>query len=182
MFSSSWFTSFCMTISRSVQVSANGPISFLLMVEQYSIIYGYHILFIPSSVDVYLGCFHVLAIVNSAAMSACIFLNYSFLWAYPGVGFLGHVAALFSVFCRTSILFCRVAVPVYNPTNNVRVPFSIYPLLFVVCRTFDDGHSDQYEEMLHYSFALHFSSNKWCWAFFHVLFSHLYVFFAKMSI
>ena len=51
------------------------------MAEQYSIACMYHIIFSHSSVDEDLGCFHVLAIVNSAAMdmgvgSAYIFLNY----------------------------------------------------------------------------------------------------------
>ena len=47
----------------------------------------YHIFFIHLSVDGHLGCFHDLAIVNSAAMNigvhvACVFLNYGFLWVY----------------------------------------------------------------------------------------------------
>ena len=43
-------------------------------------------IFIYSSVDGHLGCFHALAIVNSAAMNrgdADIFWNYSFVWLYP---------------------------------------------------------------------------------------------------
>ena len=39
------------------------------MAKEYSIVYIYHIFFIYSSVDGHLGCFHVLAIVNSAAMN-----------------------------------------------------------------------------------------------------------------
>jgi hypothetical protein len=39
------------------------------MTESYPIIYIYHIFFIPSSIDDYLGWFHVLAIVNSTAVN-----------------------------------------------------------------------------------------------------------------
>ena len=34
----------------------------------------------------------------------------------------------------------------------------------------------------HCCFDLHFSDNEWCWASFHELFSHLYVFFGEVSL
>ena len=45
------------------------------MTESYSIIYIYHIFFIHSSVDRHLGCFHVLAKVNSATVNIGVHLS-----------------------------------------------------------------------------------------------------------
>ena len=43
--------------------------SLFLMAEQYSLVYMHHIFFIHLSVDEHLGCFCVLAILNSAAIN-----------------------------------------------------------------------------------------------------------------
>ena len=41
--------------------------------------YMYHNFFIHSSVDGYLGCFHVLALINSSAVNNGIHVSFSFL-------------------------------------------------------------------------------------------------------
>ena len=58
-----------MVISRSIHIGTNAIVSFLLMAEQYPIVYIHHIFFIHFSVNGHLGCFHVLAIVYSTAMN-----------------------------------------------------------------------------------------------------------------
>ena len=63
------FFSFSVRLSRSTRVAANGFVSFLLVAE-YVIVYMGHILVTHSSADGHLGGFHVLATVNSAAVSA----------------------------------------------------------------------------------------------------------------
>ena len=68
-----------------------------------------------------LGCFHVLAIANSAAVNTrCMYLfEFEFLSVLDrclGVGLLGHMVALF---LGTSALFSIVAEPVYIPISCV---------------------------------------------------------------
>ena len=55
---------------------ADGKISFIFMAEWYSIVYLYHIYFIHSSVDGHLGCFHVFAIVNRAAVNIEVHVSF----------------------------------------------------------------------------------------------------------
>ena len=76
----------------------------------------YHDLFIHSSVDGHLGCFHVLAIVNSAEINNGMHVSFSILVSsryMPSSGLLGHMAVSFLVFfLRNSILSSIMAVSI----------------------------------------------------------------------
>ena len=101
----------------------------------------------------------------------------------PGVGLLDHMVILFLAYWGTSILFSIVAAPTYIPTNSGGgFLFSTHSLEFVICRLFNDGHSDRCEVVPYYSFDLHFSNSWLCWAFVHVPIGHLYVFIGKMCL
>ena len=65
-----------------------------------------------------------------------------------------------------------VAESIYIPTKSARAfLFSIPSQAFIVCRLFDDGHSDWCEVIPHCSFDLHFCNNEQWWAFFHMFVS-----------
>ena len=95
----------------------------------------YHIIFTHSSLDGNFGCFHVLAVGNSAAIHMGVRVSFwiiVFSGICAGVGSLYYMVILFLVFRGISILFSIVAVLIYIlPTVEEGCLFPIPSPLFV---------------------------------------------------
>ena len=108
-------------------------------------VYMCHSFLIHLSVDGHLGCFHVLAIINSAVMNIGVHESLSDLVSLvcmPRSGISGSYDSSISSFFKKS-LFSIAAVLVCIPTNSVRGSlFSTPSPAFIACRLLDSSHSD----------------------------------------
>ena len=125
----------------------------------------YHTFFIHLFVNGHLSSFHVLAIVNSAAMNNGINVSFSILVSsgyMPRSGVVGSHGGFIPSFLRESPYHLPEWLYQFTfpPTVQEHSLFSSPSPAFTVCRLFDDGHFDWCEMIPHCSFDLHFSNNE----------------------
>ena len=148
--------------SKAIHVDANCKILFFLWLSSEI----HHIFFIHSSVDGYLGCFHVLATVNNATVNTGVHVSFQisvlfcFFYIHPGVELLDYDSSPILSCLRKLILFSIVVAQItFPPIACKSSSLSTSLPTLVIFRHFDDSCSDRCEVLPCCGFDRNFSDD-----------------------
>ena len=100
---------------------------------------------------------------------------YNPLGIYPVMEFLGQMVFLFLDPWGIATLSSTMVEVIYIPPNSVKAFLFLHILSSICCLLiffFNNHHSNWWEVVSQCGFDLHFSSDPWWWAFFHVCLLH----------
>ena len=145
-------------------------------------LYGYFSFYLYSSINANLSFFYLLVILSNALMSTYICFVWRWFHFLGCIPFAGScVKSVFTIWTNCQTIFQSGCAISLAQEQCLKISISP-PCQHLLLPVFGYRHPSEYKVVSACGFNLYFLSGWWYWAYFHVLFGHLYIFFGEMAI